>query len=88
MPLCLQVGAQRHSPRAHCVTPRAVLGFHAAQPLGVRTRKRYPATAATRVLEATYPPRVRAWIEQHGGLTSKVIILRGREPISLYAPYA
>ena len=52
---------------------------------GVRTRKIDPATAATRVLEATYPPRVRAWIEQHGGLTSKVI---WRELISLYAPCA
>ena len=55
---------------------------------GVRTRKIDPATAATRVLEATYRPRVRAWIAQHGGLTSKVIILRGRELISLYAPCA
>jgi hypothetical protein len=71
-----------------CVTPRAVLGFHAAQVLDTRTRKRYPATAATRVLEATYPPRVRAWIEEHGGLTSKVIMLRGRELVSLYVPCA
>ena len=65
-----------------CVTPRAVLGFHAAQWLDTRSRRKYPASA--RVLASAYPADVRSWIEQHGGLTSKLIILRGQELASLY----
>lgn len=68
-----------------CVTSRAVLGFHAAQLLDTRSRKRYPAPAATQLLASTYPEGVRSWIERHGGLTSKVIILRGQELASLYS---
>jgi hypothetical protein len=67
-----------------CVTPRAVLGFHAAQWLDTRSRRKYPAPDATRVLASAYPAGVRSWIEQHGGLTSKLIILRGQELASLY----
>ena len=67
-----------------CVTRRAVLGFHAAQLLDVGSRRRYAAPEATQVLGATYPADVRSWIAQHGGLTSKLIILRGQELASLY----
>jgi hypothetical protein len=67
-----------------CVTPRAVLGFHAARLLDTRNRRIYPAPDATRVLASAYPDGVRSWIAQHGGLTSKLIILRGRELASLY----
>jgi hypothetical protein len=67
-----------------CVTPRAVLGFHAARLLDVRSRRIYPAPDATQVLASAYPDRVRNWIEQHGGLTSKLIILRGSELASFY----
>ncbi|HEY6258198.1 MAG TPA: hypothetical protein VIY51_20645 [Xanthobacteraceae bacterium] len=67
-----------------CVTPRAALGFHAARLLDTRHRKIYPAPDATQMLAATYPAGVRSWIEQHGGLTSKLIILRGQELASLY----
>lgn len=68
-----------------CVTSRAVLGFHAAQFFDTRSRKRYPAPAATQVLASTYPEGVRNWIDRHGGLTSKVILLRGQELASLYS---
>jgi hypothetical protein len=27
----------------------------------------------------TYPPPVRRWIQKRGGLSSKVLLLRGRE---------
>jgi hypothetical protein len=67
-----------------CVTRRAALGFHAAQLLDTRSSKRYAAPDATRVLTATYPTAIRSWIEQHGGLTSKLIILRGQELTALY----
>ena len=67
-----------------CVTPRAVLGFHAAQLLDVSSRRRYPASEATRLLSSTYPAPVQSWIDQHGGLSSKLILLRGKELAAMY----
>ena len=66
-----------------CVTRRAVLGFHAARAVDRRGRI-YPAPEATRVVTASYPPAVRAWIARHGGLTSRLILLRGRELWAMY----
>ena len=70
-----------------CVTRRAVLGFHAAKLVDGKGRK-YSAGELTRLLTATYPPPVRAWISRHGGLTSKPIFLKGRELAALYRPCA
>src|SRR5438132_8347915 len=58
-----------------CVTPKAILGFHAAQ-LADDSGRRYPAPEATRVVAAAYPAGIRAWIGRHGGLTSRLILLR------------
>jgi hypothetical protein len=66
-----------------CVTKRAVLGFHAARLVDERGRI-YAAPEETREVAATYPQPVRAWIDQHGGLTAKPIFLRGRELAALY----
>jgi hypothetical protein len=66
-----------------CVTSRAVLGFHAARAVDEYGRV-YAAPDATRVVNATYPPAVRAWIRRHGGLTSRLILLRGRELAAIY----
>ncbi len=66
-----------------CVTPRAVLGFHAAIAIDRQGRK-YSAAAATRVIAETYPAPVRAWIGRHGGLSSRILLLRGRELAALY----
>jgi hypothetical protein len=66
-----------------CVTRRAVLGFHAARAMDRRGRI-YAAPEATRVVAATYPPPVRAWIARHGGLTSRLILLRGRDLAAIY----
>jgi hypothetical protein len=66
-----------------CVTSRAVLGFHAARMVDQRGRV-YPATEATRVVAASYPPAVREWIRRHGGLTSRPIYLRGRALAAMY----
>jgi hypothetical protein len=66
-----------------CVTRRAVLGFHAARAVDRRGRI-YAAPEATKVVAATYPAPVRAWIARHGGLTSRLILLRGRELAAMY----
>jgi hypothetical protein len=66
-----------------CVTPRAVLGFHAA--IGVDTEgRRWAEPAATRLVLAAYPAPVRKWIVRHGGLTSRLILLRGRDLTAIY----
>jgi hypothetical protein len=66
-----------------CVTRRAVLGFHAARSIDARGRLRSEPQATDLVL-SVYPRPVRDWIVQHGGLTSRVILLRGRELAALY----
>jgi hypothetical protein len=43
-----------------------------------------PASAATRVITGTYPAPVRAWISRHGGLSGRVLLLRGQELTALY----
>jgi hypothetical protein len=60
-----------------CVTRRAVLGFHAARSIDQRGRISAEPEASAAVLE-TYPSPVRSWIRRHGGLTSRVLLLRGR----------
>jgi hypothetical protein len=72
-------------PRSRiCVTRRAVLGFHAPR-LADREGRMYAAPSeATRVVTAAYPPEVQSWIRRHGGLTHRLILLRGRELVALY----
>ena len=67
-----------------CVTRRAVLGFHAPRWFDPRTGYTTRATEATRTVTASYPLGVRAWIKKRGGLTQKVIFLRGNELTALY----
>jgi hypothetical protein len=69
--------------RRICVTRRAVLGFHAAVAVD-RDGNRFSASEATRVIAQTYPAPVRAWITRHGGLSRKLLLLRGRELAALY----
>ena len=69
--------------RRICVTPRAVLGFHAAIAID-REGRRFSASDATRVIADTYPTPVRAWITRHGGLSRRLLLLRGRELAALY----
>jgi hypothetical protein len=66
-----------------CVTGRAALGFHAAWVPAGRGRHA-PSALGDRMLWANYPVPVREWITRHGGLTRKVIYLRGRELTALY----
>lgn len=61
-----------------CATHNAVLGFHAAWMFD-NSGKRVVNASGTQDLMNTYPAPVRAWITQHGGLTPKMIYLRGRD---------
>ena len=66
-----------------CVTRRAVLGFHAARSIDRRGRMYVEPEASQAVLEA-YPAAVRGWISRRGGLTSRLLLLRGRELAAIY----
>jgi hypothetical protein len=66
-----------------CVTRRAVLGFHAARSIDRRGRLYAEPEASQAVLEA-YPAPVRGWISRRGGLTSRMLLLRGRELAAIY----
>src|SRR4051794_32026035 len=66
-----------------CVTRRAMLGFHAARSIDNRGRFRAEPGASRIVLE-TYPPAVQQWIRRRGGLTSRVLLLRGRDLATMY----
>src|SRR4051794_26104152 len=66
-----------------CVTRRAVLGFHAARSRDRRGRYHREPEASQVVLDA-YPEAVRSWIARRGGLTSRLLLLRGRELSAIY----
>jgi hypothetical protein len=66
-----------------CVTRRAVLGFHAARSIDRRGQMYAEPEASELVLEA-YPAAVRGWILRRGGLTSRLLLLRGRELAAIY----
>jgi hypothetical protein len=67
-------------PRSQvCVTPRALLGFHAASYYDDARRSLVPTRAGTRLVMRLYPRAIRSWIQRHGGLTPRIIALRGRE---------
>ena len=73
-------------PRDHiCVTGRASFGFHAAWVPDGRGRQA-PSALGDRMLWANYPAAVREWISRHGGLSKRVIYLRGRELNAMYPP--
>jgi hypothetical protein len=66
-----------------CVTRRAILGFHAARSIDRRGRT-YAEPEASEVVLAAYPAAVRDWIRRRGGLSSRLLLLRGRELASIY----
>ena len=68
-----------------CVTRRAVLGFHAARSIDRRGRSYAEPEASDLVLQA-YPEPVRDWISRRGGLSSRLLLLRGRELAAIYRP--
>ena len=66
-----------------CVTKRAVLGFHAARSVDRRGRFYAEPEASEAVLQA-YPGPVRDWISRRGGLTSRLLLLKGRDLAAMY----
>jgi hypothetical protein len=66
-----------------CVTPRAVLGFHAAWNFD-ENGQRVTSTSATRALYDVYPARVRSWIARRGGLSPQMKFMRGRDLAAMY----
>lgn len=66
-----------------CVTRRAVLGFHAARSMDRRGRL-YAEPEASKEVQQAYPEQVRNWINRRGGLTSRMLLLRGRELAAMY----
>lgn len=66
-----------------CVTRKAVLGFHAARSVDRRGRL-YAEPEASEVVLQAYPAPVRGWIRHRGGLTSRLLLLRGRELAAIY----
>ncbi len=66
-----------------CVTRRAILGFHAARSIDRRGRL-YAEPEASEVVLGAYPAAVRDWIRRRGGLSSRLLLLRGRELAAIY----
>ncbi len=74
-------------PPSHiCVTPRAVLGFHAASYYDDASRSLVPTREGSAVVMRLYPAAIRGWIARHGGLTPHMIELRGHDLAALYQP--
>jgi hypothetical protein len=65
------------------VTRRAVFGFHAARSMDRRGRM-YAEPEASRLVLQAYPGPVRDWIVRRGGLSSRLLLLRGRELSAMY----
>jgi hypothetical protein len=68
-----------------CVTSHATLGFHAAWDYGANGRA-ITNPEATQMLYSMYPGVIRRWISRRGGLTPRMIFLRGRELQTMYKP--
>jgi hypothetical protein len=68
-----------------CVTSNAALGFHAAWDLDDGGHA-ITNPEATHMLYSMYPSPVKKWINQRGGLTSRMLFLRGKELMSMYHP--
>jgi hypothetical protein len=83
MSACTLVLSLVPGPRI-CVTRRAVFGFHAARSIDRRGRTYAEPEASKLVLEA-YPAPVRDWISRRGGLSSHLLLLRGRDLRAIYA---
>ena len=73
------------SPDKICVTSHANLGFHAAWDFGANGRA-VTNTEATQMLYSMYPQAVKRWISARGGLTPRMIFLRGKQLQALYKP--
>ena len=67
------------------MTANAALAFHAAFDFGTGGQQ-ITNRAATKALYSMYPSQVQRWISQQGGLTPRMIVLRGAELTKMYRP--
>lgn len=68
-----------------CVTSNARLAFHAAWDVGSNGRA-ITNPEATQMLYSMYPSPVQRWISARGGLTARMLFLRGKQLTSMYQP--
>jgi hypothetical protein len=66
-----------------CVTERASLGFHSAWVFDDEGNQVQSRTW-TGVLWRNYPRTIQHWISRNGGLTPRMIFLRGKELTAMY----
>jgi len=66
-----------------CVTRRAILGFHASRSVD-RQGRMYAEPEASQLVLQAYPAPVRGWIHRRGGLSSRLLLLRGRDLAAIY----
>ena len=66
-----------------CVTRNANLAFHAAWDFGAHGQA-VTNPGATRMLYSMYPSPVRQWITNRGGLSPRMLFLRGRQLEAMY----
>jgi hypothetical protein len=67
-----------------CFTRRARFGFHAAWDESGKTQVRN--AIGTAIFLSSYPAVILQWLDKHGGLTSKVLYLEGKELAAMYPP--
>jgi hypothetical protein len=67
-----------------CITPSAVLEFHAAWEV-TPTGKKVVSRAGSAILLSSYPGDVRHWISQYGGLTTQMLDLEGPELAAMFS---
>ena len=72
-------------PERICVTRNANLAFHAAWDFGPHGRA-ITNPGATQMLYSMYPSQIRRWITNRGGLSPRMIFLRGRQLEAMYHP--
>jgi len=72
-------------PRNICVTPRAILAFHAAWDFSTNGRIVTNA-GATRFLYSMYPSQIQRWLDNRGGLTPRTVFLEGKQLERMYQP--
>ena len=68
-----------------CVTPRALLAFHAAWDFS-KNGQTVPNRGATRMLYAMYPSQIQRWLDSRGGLTPRTVFLQGKQLEEMYRP--
>jgi hypothetical protein len=71
-------------PKNICVTPRAVLGFHAALAPD-HGGGLVVDSDATRLIYNMYPKPIQEWLKFNGGLERRMIYLRGADLAKLYS---